>query len=117
MCRVMIVDDNPEQVELAKHSLEKQGDEVEGFSDPFLALAAAIDHAPDVILVDYNMPLIEGTRLIKEMKKAGVKSKFILISGFQETSDSLTFRNGKADGYLGKPCLNEELFREVHSVL
>jgi len=117
MCRVMVVDDNPEQVELAVHILRSRGDEVEGFCDPFLALASAIERSPDVVIVDQVMPFIEGTKLIREMRKAGVRAKFILLSGLHNVADLPDSRNGLADRYLKKPMPNDELFREVHAVL
>ena len=117
MCRVMVVDDNPDQVELTVHILESRGDEVEGYCDPFLALASAIEKNPDVIIVDQMMPFLEGSQLIREMKKAGVKAKYILLSGLERLYEHPDTRNGLADRYLKKPLPNDELFQEVHSVL
>jgi CheY-like chemotaxis protein len=117
MCRVIVVDDNPEHVKIATRVLSARGDDVQGFCDPFLALAAAIDESPDVVLVDRFMPLMDGTRLIKEMKKAGVHSKFILISASVDLGDRAEIRNGMVDGLLQKPVDNEVLYREIHAVL
>ena len=117
MCRVMVIDDNPDQVELVRRVLEDRGDEVEGYSDPFRALSDAIEHNPDVVVVDQLMPLMEGTRLIKEMKKAGVKAKFILFSGLVGLDTLSAIRSGLADKCLKKPIPNDTLFREVHAVL
>jgi two-component system KDP operon response regulator KdpE len=113
----MVVDDNPEHVDLVRKILEDRGDEVEGYSDPFQALSAAIEHNPDVIVVDQIMPLLEGTSLIREMKKAGVKSKFIVLSGLVNAGSLPSFKSGIADKYLKKPLPNDTLFSEVHGVL
>lgn len=113
----MVVDDNPDQVELAVRILENRGDEVKGYSNPFLALSDAIDNTPDVVIVDQSMPLMEGSQLIREMKKAGVRAKFIILSGLDALKNHPDIRKGLADRFLRKPLPNEELFRAVHAVL
>jgi len=117
MSKILIVDDNPHIIDMIQQALSKGDNDVKGFCDPFLALGYAIDNPPDLVIVDQMMPFIEGSQLIKEMKKAGIKSKFIIMSGFSQT-----FMRQDLDGlgvvkYLSKPLPNAILAEEINAVL
>jgi len=117
MPKIFVVDDNPAQVELAKRVLSYDGNVVEGFCDPFLALSAAIEEKPDLVIVDQVMPMMEGTQLIREMKKAGVTAKFIVMSGFAKVFELSSMQAAGVERCLLKPIRGVELSEAVHTVL
>lgn len=57
---IMIVDDNPTNLELLENVLREQGHEVRSFPLGRLALEAALRNPPDLILLDVNMPEMSG---------------------------------------------------------
>ncbi|MGB6941228.1 MAG: response regulator, partial [Bryobacteraceae bacterium] len=65
---VMIVDDNPANLKLLEDMLLQQGYEVCSFPLGRLALAAAAKHPPDLILLDVNMPEMNGYEVCERLK-------------------------------------------------
>jgi two-component system nitrogen regulation response regulator NtrX len=117
MQTVFVVDDDPEQVELAQVCLTRAGFCVKGFCNPFAALAAAIDNPPDLMIVDHWMPRMEGLQLIKEVRKAGVDCKFMVMSGVSGVEELTTLKKNGVCRYLNKPQALNQLTQEVRSVL
>ena len=64
----MIVDDNPANLKLLEDMLLQQGHEVRSFPLGRLALAAAIKKPPDLILLDINMPEMNGYEVCERLK-------------------------------------------------
>jgi CheY-like chemotaxis protein len=65
---VMIVDDNPINLKLLEDMLLQRGHEVRSFPLGRLALAAAAKYPPDLILLDINMPEMNGYEVCERLK-------------------------------------------------
>ena len=102
---VMIVDDNPTNLKLLEDMLLQQGHEVRSFPLGRLALAAATQHPPDLILLDITMPEMSGFEVcerLKADKKLG-EIPVIFLSALNETQDKVrAFVSGGVD-YITKP--------------
>ena len=84
---------------------EAPGAQVACFSDPFMALRHTFHEKPDLVIVDFMMPKMDGIVLLREMRKIGVDAKAIVMSGY--TTD----RMPKLLPHLVHSSLNsEELF-------
>ncbi len=108
---VMIVDDNPANLKLLEDMLIQQGYEVCSFPLGRLALAAAAKHPPDLILLDVNMPEMNGYEVCERLKSNQALSDIpiIFLSALNETEDKLqAFRSGGVD-YISKPFHFEEV--------
>jgi len=97
---IMIVDDNPANLRLLEDMLLQQGHEVRSFPLGRLALAAAMEDPPNLILLDVNMPEMDGFEVCKRLKAseevAGIP--VIFLSALSETQDKVkAFRAGAAD--------------------
>ena len=68
---IMIVDDNPANLKLLEDMLRQQGHEVRSFPLGRLALAAASRNPPDLILLDINMPEMNGYQVCDQLKCYG----------------------------------------------
>jgi CheY-like chemotaxis protein len=101
----MIVDDNPTNLKLLEDMLLQQGHEVRSFPLGRLALAAATQHPPDLILLDITMPEMSGFEVcerLKADKKLG-EIPVIFLSALNETQDKVrAFVSGGVD-YITKP--------------
>jgi DNA-binding response OmpR family regulator len=111
----MIVDDNPANLKLLGDMLLQQGHEVRSFPLGRLALAAAMRNPPDLILLDINMPEMNGyevcERLKSDWKLSGIP--VIFLSALTETEDKVkAFRSGAVD-YISKPFQFEEVHARV----
>jgi PAS domain S-box-containing protein len=116
---IMVVDDNPANLKLLEDILTQKGHEVHSFPLGRLALAAAIRNPPDLILLDINMPEMNGYVVCERLKSIDALSDVpvIFLSALKETPDKVkAFRSGAAD-YISKPFQFEEVHARVETHL
>src|SRR5664279_1028171 len=111
----MVVDDNPANLKLLEDMLRKQRYEVRSFPLGRLALAAAAQEPPDLILLDINMPEMNGYEVCEQLK-ADVRLSgipVIFLSALNAIEDKIKgFRSGGID-YISKPFQLEEVHMRV----
>src|SRR5580658_8955202 len=115
----MIVDDNPANLKLLEDMLLRQGHEVRSFPLGRLALAAATKNPPDLILLDINMPEMNGYEVCERLRRSEELSDIpvIFLSALNETQDKVkAFQSGGAD-YISKPFQFEEVQARVDAHL
>jgi DNA-binding response OmpR family regulator len=115
----MIVDDNPANLKLLEDMLLEEGHEVRSFPLGRLALAAAIRNPPDLILLDINMPEMNGYEVCGRLKANGDLSNIpvIFLSALNEIQDKVkAFRAGAVD-FISKPFQFEEVHARVETHL
>jgi len=103
--RVLIVDDNALNVELVTYVLGADDFEVESAADASEALARIAAAAPDLILMDIQMPDIDGLELTRPLK-ADLTTRHIVVVAFTAYAmkgDETRMRAAGCDGYLSKP--------------
>jgi two-component system, sensor histidine kinase and response regulator len=115
---IMIVDDNPANLKLLEEMLVQQGHEVRSFPLGRLALAAAARIPPDLILLDVNMPEMNGYEVCERLKAGDLADiPVIFLSALSETQDKLkAFHSGAVD-YISKPFQFEEVHARVETHL
>jgi signal transduction histidine kinase len=118
---IMVVDDNPANLKVLEDMLRQQGHEVRAFPRGRLALAAAARNPPDLILLDINMPDMNGFEVCERLKStedeeiSGVP--VIFLSALAGTEDKVkAFRSGAVD-YIAKPFQFEEVQARVETHL
>jgi len=116
---IMIVDDNPANLTLLEEILAREGHEVRSFPLGRLALAAALENPPDLILLDINMPEMNGYEVCERLKSTQELSDIpvIFLSALNETPDKVkAFQSGAVD-YVSKPFQFEEVNARVETHL
>jgi len=116
---IMIVDDNPANLKLLEDMLLAPGHQVRSFPLGRLALAAAKKHTPDLILLDINMPEMNGYEVCDRLKATSELSHIpvIFLSALTKTKDKVNgFRCGAVD-YISKPFEFEEVHARVETHL
>jgi CheY-like chemotaxis protein len=114
---VMIVDDNPANLALLEEMLSQRGYEVRSFPRGRLALAAAGHEPPDLILLDINMPEMDGYEVCRQLKNDPSLSSIpvIFLSALNATEDKVKgFHVGGID-YISKPFQFEEVQARVET--
>lgn len=81
------------------------------------ALNSFINDPVDVIISDINMPRINGLDLLKEIKKLNSKTKFVILSGYDDFSYAKTAIEYGIDSYILKPIDEEELFSSLKRIV
>lgn len=117
MSRIMIIDDLKENLGLLDKTLSKQGYDIRVFNNPMIALKAIANSRPDLILLDINMPQMNGFEVCIEIKKDNkAKSIPIIFLTAQDDKESKikAFNYGGVD-YITKPFIMEELCARVET--
>ena len=116
---IMVVDDNPANLKLLEDMLRQHGYEVRSFPRGRLALAAADQEPPDLILLDINMPEMSGYEVCQQLKSTERLSGIpvIFLSALNAIEDKVKgFRSGGVD-YISKPFQFEEVRARVETHL
>jgi two-component system, OmpR family, alkaline phosphatase synthesis response regulator PhoP len=119
MKHILIIEDDADICELTKIWLEKKGFYVDTVGSSEEAFAKIEFDKPDLILLDVILPGINGLELLKILKN-NFKTNSIKIILFTALSINVQNRLGldeKANGYLGKPFTNKELYEMVDKIL
>ena len=113
---ILVVDDEPKIVQLARDYLEHAGFAVIAAVDGRSALEAARSRRPDLIVLDLGLPQLDGldvTRLLRKDSNVPI----IMLTARSEESDKLVGLELGADDYITKPFSPKELVARVRTVL
>jgi len=115
--KVVIVEDEEDILELIEYNLEKEGYEVIGFLNTKSVTQILIEEDVDLLIMDRNLPGIEGSEFIKGLRKDGFTTPVIYLSAKSRDSDiEEGFLRG-GDDYLTKPFNMKELMLRVKAIL
>ncbi|MEG9863044.1 MAG: response regulator [Parvularculales bacterium] len=117
--RVLIADDEPNQLELLSYNLAEAGFSVTKAADGRQALELIEEQQPDIVILDWMMPALSGIDVCRAMRKmAGVKMiPVIMLSARGEEGDKTLGLDAGADDYMTKPFSPRELVSRVRAVL
>ncbi|ESQ74621.1 PleD family two-component system response regulator [Asticcacaulis sp. AC402] len=117
--RVLIVDDIPANVRLLQAKLEAEYYEVLTAHDGRLAMDMAVEHQPDIILLDVMMPEIDGYEVCRRLKEATETRHIpiILITALDGRDDRLSGLEAGADDFLTKPVDDIILMARLHALV
>ena len=103
--RVLIVDDHPATVELTKFVLDAAGFVVESTTDASHAMLLIAAFRPDLILMDIQMPGIDGLELTRRLKAEPSMRHIVVVAftAFAMKGDEARMRAAGCDGYIAKP--------------
>jgi len=118
--RVLIVEDEQDIAGLIKHTLERSGDaeaQVVGTGDA--ALKAVTERAPDLIILDLNLPVVSGLEVCRILRsRADVPHvPIIMLTARTSEDDRVSGHDQGADDYVTKPFSLRELSARVRAVL
>jgi DNA-binding response OmpR family regulator len=114
--RVLVVEDDPVLTRVLRDNLTFEGFQVRTVADGNLALSAAKEFAPDLVLLDINLPGKSGLELC-DMWRWGSQTPIILLTAKGQKSDKIRGLTLGADDYVTKPFDLEELLARIHAVL
>jgi CheY-like chemotaxis protein len=112
---ILIVDDNAANLKLARVILTSEGYEVRTAGDAEEALAAVLEHAPALILMDIQLPGMDGLELTRRLK-ADPKTRGIAIlalTAYAMKGDEERMLTAGCDGYVAKPINRQRLIQQI----
>ena len=114
---ILLVDDEPNIVELAQLYLEREGYRIISASDGKAALAAVEQHRPDLIVLDLMLPEIDGLEVCRTLRGKKDAVSILMLTARDEDIDKILGLELGADDYLTKPFNPRELVARVKAVL
>src|SRR5262249_9039548 len=116
MKTVLVVDDEPKIVQLARDYLEHAGFTVTSASDGGEALAAFRTTPPDLVVLALGLPLVDGLDVARAIRKTS-NLPIVMLTARSDESDRIAGLELGADDYVSKPFSPKELVARVRAVL
>jgi DNA-binding response OmpR family regulator len=118
--RILIVEDEPDIAGIMKHALERGGDlDVEIVGTGAAALKSVMEEPPGLILLDLNLPFIDGLEVCRLLRSRPVSAAIpiIMVTARTSETDRVSGLETGADDYVTKPFSLRELVARVRAVL
>src|SRR5512145_2999491 len=118
--RILVVEDEADIAQLIKHTLERAGDaNVDVVASGDAALKAVGEATPDLVILDLNLPVVDGTEVCRLLRArpATAALPIIMLTARTGESDRVSGLDLGADDYVTKPFSLRELAARVRAVL
>ncbi len=117
-CRVLIAEDGRDNQRLIADTLQRAGADIEFAEDGALAIkkvrAAEEQHHPfDVILMDMQMPVLDGYRAVKQLREGGYRRPIIALTAHAMPGDRQKCLDAGCDAYAAKPIDRRQLIKLI----
>lgn len=117
MATILIADDDQKLLKMLQRTLVYDGFDVVTAADGREALAQLDTHNPDVIILDWLMPKLDGLQVIEQLRAAGDDTMILMLTARDAIEDRVEGLGSGADDYLVKPFAPAELLARVHALL
>ena len=119
MATILIVEDNPANLKLAATVLEKAGHAVLSAEDGEKGLVLARERLPDLVLMDIQMPGIDGLEATRRLRAdpATAGLKIVALTALAMKGDEERILEAGCDGYIAKPFRYQDLLDRVAAAL
>ena len=116
---VLIVEDETALVELLRYNLEQSNFRVAVATDGEEALALVREETPDLVLLDWMLPLMSGIEVCRQLRRqtASANVPIIMLTARGEEGDRVRGLDAGADDYVSKPFSPTELVARIRAVL
>jgi len=117
--KILIVEDEPSQVEILKFNLKPEGFDVRVEMDGESGVQAAIEDPPDLILLDWMLPNLTGIEICRQLRRNTQTREIpiIMLTARSEERDKVRGLDIGADDYITKPYSIKELIARIKSAL
>ncbi|MDA0989694.1 MAG: response regulator transcription factor [Verrucomicrobia bacterium] len=115
--RILVVEDEKAILLGLEENLKFAGYEVMACDDGARALAMALEHKPDMLLLDIMLPTMSGYDVCRKLRDSGAQMPIIMLTARQDEFDKLHGFEMGADDYVTKPFSVNELLARVNAVL
>jgi two-component system alkaline phosphatase synthesis response regulator PhoP len=117
--KILIVDDEPDIIELIEYNLKKEGYQVFTASNGLEAIQVAKKSLPDLIILDVMMPKLDGIEACRQLRAMPeFKSTFmVFLTARSEEYSEISGFNVGADDYIAKPIKPRALISRINAIL
>jgi two-component system cell cycle response regulator DivK len=119
MASILIIEDNPANMKLAVLLLQSAGHAVLRALDAEHGLTVARAHQPDLILMDIQLPGMDGLAATALLKTDAITASIpvIALTAMAMKADEARIRAAGCDAYIAKPLRNQELYAAIDALL
>lgn len=117
MKRILVIEDEPQMLLGLRDNFELEGYEVETASDGEDGLAKALASAPDLVILDLNLPRLSGFDFCRELRTRANSTPVVMLTARTQEADKVLGFEVGADDYVTKPFSITELLARVRAVL
>jgi DNA-binding response OmpR family regulator len=114
---VLIVEDDRDLLSVLQRILATEGYQVRSAQDGETGLIEALDHGPDLVILDVGLPGKSGVEVARELRTRGFRAPMLMLTAFSSISDKVSGLDAGADDYLPKPFEFPELLARVKALL
>ena len=114
--KILVVEDEPKLVSFVKKGLEEQSCEVDVAFDGQTGRAMALDNAYDVIVLDVNLPKMNGFDVVQSLRQDRITTPVLMLTAMGSMDSKLMGFEAGADDYLVKPFEFRELMARLRAL-
>jgi len=114
--RILVVEDERQLARHITRALERHGHEVSALHDGAEALQAAVSHPPDLVLLDLNLPGLDGLAVLAGLRQAACPARVLILTARGEVEHRVKGLKAGADDYLAKPFSMDELVARIEAL-
>ncbi|EJF07728.1 response regulator with CheY-like receiver domain and winged-helix DNA-binding domain [Thiovulum sp. ES] len=115
--KILVIDDDKDLLELLDFLLKKEGYRVTALPDSKQVHTFLYDGDFSLMIVDRNLPCVEGTEFVEQLRKSGDKTPVIFLTAKNSKEEKLEGFSRGGDDYITKPFDNDELLMRVEAIL
>ena len=115
--RILVVDDEPAIVDAVATALRYEGFEVDEAVDGHEALASVIANEPDLIVLDWMLPDIDGLEVGRRLRERGFKTAILFLTAKSGVESKVEALRAGGDDYVTKPFSLAEIVARVQAIL
>lgn len=115
--RLLLVEDEKKVASFIKKGLEEEGYAVDHAADGETGVIMGLDGIHDLIILDINLPKLDGLGIVKELRRKKITTPILLLTVRATIEDRVIGLDTGADDYLPKPFSFQELLARVRALL
>jgi len=117
MSTILVVDDDPKLLKMLRRTLTYEGFQVMTASDGREALVKIQTDPPDLIILDWMMPAVDGLEVIRRLQEAQNETPILMLTARDAVEERVAGLDRGADDYLVKPFAPSELLARLRALL
>ncbi len=114
--RVLVIEDEPQLSQHIIKALKRHNHEPNARYDGPEGLQAALVDSPDLIVLDLNLPGLDGFSILNQLRESQCPSRILILTARGQVGDRIKGLKAGADDYLAKPFSMDELIARVEAV-
>ena len=114
--RVLVIEDEKQLARHITRALFRTGHDASAVHDGVAGLRVALDHPPEIIVLDLNLPSLAGLEVLARLKQEQSPSRLIILTALGDVASRIKGLKAGADDYLPKPFAMDELLVRIEAL-